>query len=92
MRCGLDPIDLPGFPVESVDTTGAGDAFVAAFLAQLLERKNLPDDLDSLDGDSLAKMARLANAAGAICTMQKGAIPAMPTRSAVNRLMVEHVI
>jgi fructokinase len=64
----------PGFAVEPVDTTGAGDSFVAAMLAGLLQYgeafdRHLPD------------IARFANAVGAITTKRKGAIPALPTRA-----------
>ena len=34
---------VPGFKVQPVDTTGAGDAFVAGLLAGLLERRWPPD-------------------------------------------------
>ncbi len=64
----------PGFAVEPVDTTGAGDSFVAAILAGMLE---YGDDFDR----HLPEIARFANAVGAITTTQKGAIPALPTRA-----------
>jgi sugar/nucleoside kinase (ribokinase family) len=51
-------LNLPAFPVEVLDTTCAGDSFVAGFLRGL-----------SLDL-SLAKTMRLANAAGALATTQ----------------------
>lgn len=64
----------PGFPVEPVDTTGAGDSFVAAILAGLL---HYGDDFDR----HLPEIARFANAVGAITATKKGAIPALPTRA-----------
>lgn len=63
----------PGFAVEAVDTTGAGDSFAAAILAGLLQ---YGDDF----GQHLPEIARFANAAGALTTTKKGAIPALPTR------------
>lgn len=37
----------PGFKVEVVDTIGAGDAFLAAFIAGILEERSLPTILES---------------------------------------------
>ena len=65
-------IEHGGYAVKAADTTGAGDAFVAAMLIGLLEnhddwRAQLPDILD------------FANAVGAMTCLQKGAIPSLPT-------------
>jgi fructokinase len=69
--------DAPAFKVESVDTTGAGDGFVAGLLSGLLEAG---DDWES----ALPDILRFANAVGAIATTKKGAIPALPTRAQVE--------
>ncbi len=55
---------LPGFSVHAIDTTGAGDSFVAGFLAGLSR------------GLTLRECGLLANAAGAIATTQVGATSA----------------
>ncbi len=68
-------VQLDGFDVVSVDTTGAGDAFVTGMLVGVLENPDYTN-LETLKG-----MLRLANAAGAIATTQKGAIPSLPTRT-----------
>jgi len=47
-------VQVPGVPVEVVDTTGAGDTFDAAFLFERLERS-----------EELSQAARFANAAAA---------------------------
>lgn len=65
-------IEHGGYPVPAIDTTGAGDAFVAAMLIGILEdpdgyRDRLPEILD------------FANAVGALTCLQKGAIPSLPT-------------
>ncbi|MCC7495631.1 MAG: carbohydrate kinase [Fimbriimonadaceae bacterium] len=67
-----------GFAVEAVDTLGAGDAFVAALLSRLVGRV-----LESLTAAELADLLRYANAAGALATLQVGALPALPTTAAV---------
>ncbi len=69
---------VPGFRVRTVDTTGAGDGFVAGLLVGLLTM-DFPSDLRGI--------LRFANAVGALTTTQKGAIPALPGRDEVERLL-----
>jgi ribokinase len=61
--------------VKVVDTTAAGDAFVAGLAVGLAE------------GATLVNAARLGNAAGAIAVTRLGAQPAMPTRAEVEQLV-----
>ncbi len=61
----------PPFPVEPVDTTGAGDAFCGNLAARLAA------------GDDLATAVRWAGAAGALATTVVGAVPSLPRREAV---------
>jgi fructokinase len=63
---------------QAVDTTGAGDAFMAAMLAGILDSGAAPLTLDHLQG-----ICRFANAAGAVTTTARGAIPALPTRQRI---------
>ncbi|MCS7255686.1 MAG: PfkB family carbohydrate kinase [Thermomicrobium sp.] len=73
--------EVPGFTVPVVDTTGAGDGFVAGLLVGLLEQ--------GLDWSKRAveQALRLANAVGALVCTRRGAIPALPTRRQVQRLL-----
>ncbi|WP_115864591.1 carbohydrate kinase family protein [Halorussus litoreus] len=58
----------PGFDAEVVDTTGAGDAFAAGFLAVLLREDGvLPKDAD------YERALEFANACGALAAMEEGA-------------------
>jgi ribokinase len=66
---------VAGFPVEVVDTVGAGDCFNGAFAVALMEGK-----------DAWAA-ARFANAAAALSVTGKGAQGAMPTRAQVDELL-----
>jgi len=64
------------FPVHAVDTVGAGDAFVAGYLAELLA------------GASLAERLRTAAACGALACTAPGDWEAAPDRAAIARLLV----
>lgn len=68
----------PSFPVEAIDTTGAGDAFVAAWLAQ-----NTQTDFQWTSTEQVQTAIRWASAAGALTTLQAGAIAAQPTAEAI---------
>jgi ribokinase len=66
---------VPGYAVQVVDTTAAGDAFCGALAAQLAR------------GRPLQSAVSYANAAGALATTVLGAEPAMPRLEAVEALV-----
>lgn len=70
-----------GYQVESVDTTGAGDSFVAGVIVNLLEQLGDGDAYEAVDYN---KLLIFANASGAMATMGRGAIPSLPTRQQVK--------
>lgn len=75
---------VKSFSVTVVDTTGAGDAFVGALLFSIAK------DISILEDEGKLKAAlTFANACGALCTMEKGAIPALPTTSAALDLIAK---
>ncbi|XP_011002780.1 PREDICTED: probable fructokinase-6, chloroplastic [Populus euphratica] len=77
---------VKGLKVDAVDTTGAGDAFVAGILSQLAK------DLSLLQNeDRLREALKFANACGALTVKERGAIPALPTREAVNSAIIQLV-
>lgn len=78
----VDAID--GIEVQVVDTTGCGDAFVAATLVWL---SRCEQDLSELTGKQLYDLYSHANAAGALAAIHKGAIPSMPTWSDIELLL-----
>ena len=67
--------DYPAFRVRAVDTTGAGDAFMAGLLFGLLRKQPLKETIS------------LAAACGALATLKRGAIPALPTMAAAKKLL-----
>lgn len=62
-------VEAPGFRVDAVDTTGAGDAFRSGLIAALLE------------GQPLAAAMRFANAAAAASCTRLGAMASVPSRA-----------
>jgi fructokinase len=82
-------LDTPGLSVRAVDTTGAGDGFVAALLCGLLENSLAhPEALVNPSLDLLTHIVQQANAVGALTTTRKGAIPALPTREEVDAFLL----
>ncbi len=71
--------------VRTVDTTGAGDAFLGGFLFSMLS--NGIRHPGQLDENNLEKFITFSNAVASICTAKKGAIPAMPGLQQVNELL-----
>jgi ribokinase len=67
-----DEIRLSPYSVDVLDTTAAGDSFVAALAVGLAEGKTLVD------------ACRFANAVGALTVTKMGAQPSLPTRSEVT--------
>jgi sulfofructose kinase len=74
-RRGGEQGQMPAFPVDAVDTTGAGDAFHGAFAAAIAAR------LDWLEA------LRWGSAAGALCCTGLGARPAIPHKVQVEDLL-----
>lgn len=67
---------IPSIPVNPVDTTGAGDAFIGCLLYQIA---GLHDPLEILENiDLLIDFVKIANKAGALTTTNFGAIPSLP--------------
>lgn len=81
---GKDSGYIPGFPVQAIETTGAGDAFVAALLTKLSER--LHSGFGYEIDERMINDMRFANAAGALATTKIGAIPSLPEIEDVNQL------
>ncbi|GBF18114.1 fructokinase [Arenibacter algicola] len=75
---------IPSIKVKPVDTTGAGDAFIGCLLKQI----SLTTNLDALLADSglLEKMVQDANKAGAITTLNYGAIESLPSQEQINQV------
>ena len=71
-------IDLPAFPVEVVDSTGAGDSFDAGFLAGWL------------GGESLKRCLQLGAACGALTTTRVGGLNGQPSWDEAVAFVLQH--
>jgi ribokinase len=72
---GVSAIHYPAFPVEAVDTTGAGDAFNGALAMGLAV------------GGSYEQALPLANAAAALACTKRGAQTSFPTHTEVETFL-----
>lgn len=72
---------LPTYRVATIDTNGAGDAFMGAVHFQL--KGKTAASLKVLPESELVEIIRFANAAGSLTTTKNGAIPAMPTQEEI---------
>jgi sugar/nucleoside kinase (ribokinase family) len=74
IRCGAVEF-VPAFPVETVDTTGAGDSFAAGFVYGWLKRRTLRECLE------------LGAACGALSTLQAGGTAGQPDEAQLTRFL-----
>lgn len=72
---------VKSFQVDAIDSTGCGDAFVGALLTQLVQF-----GLENIEAH-IQDALRFANAAGAITSTRRGAIPALPTAQQVDEFL-----
>lgn len=82
-------IEQPAFPVQVVETTGAGDGFMAAMIARLLPERERTGSLSKLSPDIVRPALRYATAVGALTCTRKGAIPALPTEREVSEFLAQ---
>ncbi len=77
---------LPSFAIPVVDTTGAGDSFLAGFIHQLNQY-----GIHSLrDAERAKRIVTYASAVGALTTIKAGAIASQPTAAEVEAFLATH--
>jgi ribokinase len=76
---GKDPHHSPGFEVEVVDTTAAGDAFTGALATALAK------------GESIEQAIRQANASGALATTRPGSGESLPTVQEISAFLSSYL-
>ncbi|MBQ3273749.1 MAG: carbohydrate kinase family protein [Christensenellaceae bacterium] len=72
---GEESITVPGLKADAVDATGAGDNFIAGFIASLREGKDIKEAL------------AFANACGAVCTLAVGATAGLKNKEQVLKYL-----
>ncbi|PXW93094.1 fructokinase [Streptohalobacillus salinus] len=77
----------PGFKVEAIDTTGAGDAFIGALLYQVSR-----DDqaLTAISEQAMHDYLAFSNAFAALTTTKNGAVESLPTIAEVHAFLNEN--
>ena len=76
----------PGYEVDTIETTGAGDTFCACVLHYILT-----NGFHAYGEYELTQMLTFANAAAAIVTTKKGALAVMPSIEEVEQLIRRNV-
>ncbi|GAF80185.1 unnamed protein product [marine sediment metagenome] len=70
-----EKLKVPSFPVNEIDPTGAGDCFDAAFIAGLLK------------GWPIKRVAKFANAVGALAVAKRGPMEGAPYLREVEEMV-----
>lgn len=79
---GKNVFCAPFLREDTIETTGAGDTFMACVLHAVLEK-----GIDSLTENDLLEMLEFANAAASIITTRKGALKVMPKRQEIAEIL-----
>ena len=79
---GKTMAEVPGFTVNTIETTGAGDTFFGGILHHVLIW-----GLRDYTSAELTEMLTFANAAAAIVTTRKGALRVMPSLEEIQKLI-----
>ena len=84
--------ESPAFPLKAVNTTGAGDAFVAGVLSRLLRLKVGVAELPAFLADraEMGRVLRFAAASAALTVTRHGTFEAMPTLAEVESFLRAH--
>ena len=80
--CGSVRTEQPGFKLNTIETTGAGDTFFGSVLHHILTKGFRPYTKEELD-----EMLRFANAAAAIVTTRRGALRVMPSEAEIGEVL-----
>ena len=78
-------LKAPTIPVRAVDTTGAGDAFMGALLAQIVQAGWDRGALSRLGPEAMRRMAHRCNVAAGLSCTRSGGIPSMPYARELHR-------
>ena len=71
--------------INSIDTTGAGDAFLGYIVGSLSKL----DNKENIDSESILLISKKASIAAALSTTKKGALSSLPTINTVNSYKIK---
>ena len=83
---GTNFVEHPGYSIDFVDPVGAGDAFIAGFLAEIFRLGTLKSFFAATDDERrrvLERSLEVANVCGALICTRRGDTEAMPTAEEV---------
>lgn len=84
LRTQTESVHVEGFQVETIDTTGCGDAFTAGLLSKILESDIT---IEEFSEEKLCSFGRFASATGAMTARQYGATHRLPGLSEVEKFL-----
>ncbi len=84
-----------GFSVDVIDTTGAGDAFIGAFVGKMIRDNKTIYDIDNDNDNGYAGYAKdlliFSNACGALVSSREGALSSMPDVDEIRSFIDGHL-
>lgn len=80
--CGDVRVEVPGFKMNTIETTGAGDTFFGSVLHHVLTL-----GWRSYTAQELSEMLTFANAAAALVTTRRGALRVMPSAEEIAAVL-----
>ena len=90
---GTNFVEHPGYLIDFVDPVGAGDAFIAGFLAEIFRQGTVKSFFAATDHERrkiLERSLAVANVCGALICTRRGDTEAMPTAEEVADFLHAH--
>ena len=77
---------VPAYKITAIDTTGAGDSFLAGFIFKMIQN----EPLSQINAQKAREMVEFASAMGALTTLGAGAILPQPDLNKVQDFLNQH--
>ena len=83
-------LHLPAFHVSCIDSLGAGDAFMAGLIAEVVRYRLDGAEIEDFAPGDLTRIIRFAHAVAALTIQARGAMPALPTAVQVDAFLAAY--